>query len=145
VDTPVRYLPPPFFDDPHADAWTQPFWDATSKEQLTAPRCLHCGHYRMPPTRFCATCRHQDLEYVPLPGTGRLYSFIVVRRPLGPAEATYVPFMPAIVEPDGADGIRFVSNLVDCDPEDAAVGMSLRVVWHRASDTLTLPLWAPPS
>jgi uncharacterized OB-fold protein len=39
--------------------------------------------------------------------------------------------------------MRFVSNIVDSEPEDVSVGMKVRVVWHHVSDTLTLPFWAP--
>jgi uncharacterized OB-fold protein len=83
------------------------------------------------------------MEFVELPGTGTVFSFIVVRHPLNPSMAEYVPYMPAVVDPDGAPGCRFVSNVVDCEPEDVAIGMKVRVVWNHVSDTLTLPFWTP--
>ena len=55
----------------------------------------------------------------------------------------YVPYMPAVIDPDGAEGARFVSNVVDCEPEDVVIGMPVRVVWNHVSDTLTLPFWTP--
>jgi hypothetical protein len=54
-----------------------------------------------------------------------------------------VPYVPALIEADGAPGIRFISNVVDCEPDDVEIGMKVNVVWHRVSDTMTLPLWAP--
>ena len=75
---------------------------------------------------------------------------------LGTALATRVPAVvlctsgsaaahlhPAVVEADGCPDARFVSNLVDCHPEDATIGMSVHVVWHHVNDALTLPFWAP--
>ena len=138
-----RHMPPPSIDDPYADAWTQPFWDAAASHQLTAPRCTNCGTFRLPPTRFCARCRHQEIEFVELPGTGTVFSFIVVRHPLNPDMARYVPYMPAVVDADGAPGVRFVSNVVDAEPSDVTIGLPVRVVWHQVSDTLTLPWWTP--
>jgi uncharacterized protein len=138
-----KHMPPPFLDDPYADSWTQPFWDAAARETLTAPRCTSCGTFRLPPTRFCPRCHHQEMEFVELPGTGTVFSFIVVRHPLNPDMTAYVPYMPAVIDPDGADGARFVSNVVDCEPEDVTIGMKVRVVWNHVSDTLTLPFWTP--
>jgi uncharacterized OB-fold protein len=140
---PFKHMPPPLFDDPYGDEWTQPFWDAAKEEVLTAPRCTNCQAFRLPPSRFCPHCRHREMEFVRLPGTGTVFSFIVVRHPLNPQMSEYVPYMPAVVDPDGAHGCRFVSNVVDCEPEDVAIGMPVRVVWHHVSDTLTLPFWTP--
>ncbi len=138
---PFKYMPSPLFTDPYADEWTAPFWEATKREQLTAPKCTNCGTFRLPPSRWCATCHQQSLEYVDLPGTGTLYSFIIVRHPLTPDQADYVPYLPAVVDADGAPGCRFVSNIVDVEPEDVKVGMLVKVVWNKVSDTLTLPFW----
>lgn len=138
---PFKHMPAPLFTDPYADEWTAPFWEATSREQLTAPRCTNCGTFRLPPSHWCSVCHHQDLEYVDLPGTGTLYSFIIVRHALTPDAEPYVPYVPAVVEADGAPGCRFLSNVVDTELEEIEVGMPLRVVWNHVSDTLTLPFW----
>jgi uncharacterized protein len=135
--------PPPSFIGSLIDDRTQPFWDAAKREQLVAPKCANCGTFRMPPSRFCTNCLSMDLEYEPLTGTGTVFTFIIVRHPLNPMAADYVPFMPAAIDADGAPGMRFISNVVDCEPEDVHVGMKVKVVWNHVSDTLTLPYWAP--
>jgi uncharacterized OB-fold protein len=113
------------------------------REQLVGPQCGNCGKFRMPPTTFCPNCLSDDLRYTPLPGNGTVFTFIIVRHPLNPKAADYVPFMPAAIDAEGAPGIRFVSNVVECEPEEVKIGMPVKVVWHHASDTLTLPFWAP--
>jgi uncharacterized protein len=143
IEIPFKHMPPPLFTDPYADEWTQPFWDAALNEQLSAPRCTTCGKFRLPPTRFCSRCHSQEMEFVPLPGTGTVFSFIIVRHPLSPELSNYVPYMPAVIDPDGAEGVRFVSNVVDCEPEDVRIGLPVRVVWNHVSDTLALPFWTP--
>jgi len=140
---PFRNMPAPVLSDPYADARTQPFWDAAKREELVAPKCGNCGTFRMPPTRFCANCLSEELVYEPIPGTGTVFTFIVVRHPLNPRAADYVPFMPAAIDADGAPGIRFISNVVDCEPEDVKIGMRVKVVWNHVNDALTLPFWAP--
>ena len=141
--TTFEYLPPPTLNDPAADDRTQPFWDAAANEQLVAPKCSSCGTFRMPPGRFCPNCLSMELEYEPLPGTGTVFISVIVHQPLTSAADDHVPYVAAAIEADGAPGIRFISNVVDCDPESVEIGMKVKVVWQRVSDTLTLPLWAP--
>jgi uncharacterized OB-fold protein len=141
--TRFAYSPPPLLDDPYADEYTAPFWEKTLQEQLSAPRCTKCGTFRMPPHRFCPKCRAQEIEWVDIPGTGKVYSFIVVRQALRPDMLEYVPYMPAVIEADGAPGMRFISNVVDCEPEQVAVDMPVQVAWDHMSDTLVFPRWRP--
>jgi uncharacterized OB-fold protein len=140
---PFRNMPPPLLTEPYADERTQPFWDAARNEQLVAPKCAACGTFRMPPGRFCANCLSMDLEYEPLAGTGTVFTFIIVRHPLSPRASDYVPYMPAAIDADGAPGMRFISNVVECEPEDVKIGMKVKVVWNHVNDSLTLPFWAP--
>jgi uncharacterized OB-fold protein len=97
----------------------------------------------MPPHRFCHHCRHQEIVWVALPGTGRVYSFIVVRQALRPDMAEYVPFVPAVIEADGAPGMRFISNVVECEPEKVSIDMPVKVVWDHISESFVFPRWAP--
>lgn len=140
---PFKNMPPPGLTDPFADARTQPYWDAMKREQLVAPKCGECGTFRMPPTAFCPTCLSRELVYEPLSGLGTVYTFIIVRHPLSPRASDYVPFMPAAIDADGAPGMRFISNVVECDPEDVKIGMRVKAVFNHVSDTLTIPFWAP--
>ena len=136
-----EYLPPPTLLDPAADERTQPFWEAAAAERLVAARCTSCGTFRNPPGRFCPECLEMGITYDELPGTGTVFSSIVVREPLHRGAEDHVPYVPAVIEPDGAPGIRFVSNVVDVDPDEVTIGMPVKVVFHKVSDTLTLPLW----
>lgn len=139
--TTFRHQPPPSLDDPYADEWTRPFWDHATQETLSAQQCSGCGAFRMPPGRICPKCHGKDFHWPELPGTGTLYSFIVVRHPLRPDMADYVPYVPAVVEADGAPGCRFITNVVDVALDDIECDMPLRVVWNHVNDRLVLPFW----
>jgi len=141
--TRFAYAPPALMDDPYADEYTAPFWEATRREQLTAPRCTKCGTFRMPPHRFCPKCQAQEIEWVPLPGTGRVYSFIVVRQALRPDMVDHIPYIPAVIEADAAPGMRFISNVVECEPEKVFVNMPVKVAWDHLSESMVFPRWAP--
>jgi len=68
-----------------------------------------------------------NLEYVELPGTGTVFAAIVVREPLHDGAEEHVPYVAALIEADGAPGIRFVSNVVDCEVDEVTIGMPVRV------------------
>jgi uncharacterized OB-fold protein len=82
---------------------------------------------------------------VDLPGTGSVYSFIIVRHPLRPALNEVVPYVSAVVELDDTQGAgaRLVVNLIECDPETVAIGDRVRVVFEKVSDTFAVPRAVP--
>jgi uncharacterized OB-fold protein len=141
--TPFTHMPPPQLTDAAADEWTQGFWDAAATEQLVATKCSSCATFRLPPGRFCRNCGSQEFTFEPLPGTGTVFSYTVVRQAMKGVPAEHVPYMPAVIDPDGAAGIRFVSAIVDCEPDDVVPGMKVKVVWQKVDDKLTIPFWAP--
>jgi hypothetical protein len=77
--------------------------------------------------------------------TQRFYSFTVVRHPLAPHLADVVPYVSGVIELDGTQGAgaRMIANIVDCDPEQVAVGDEVRVAFDKLSDTFAVPLFAP--
>lgn len=113
------------------DQWTKPWWDAASEGRLVAAKCAHCGHFRMPPTPFCPHCRTQDIIWAELPGTGTLYSYTVVERAILPDLADCIPYVPAVVEPDGAPGIRLITNIVESAIGDIVSGAKVTVLFDK--------------
>ena len=123
------------------NAWTEPFWRATSEHRLVVPRCTACGTYRFPPTPFCFACRAQDVEWVEQSGDGAIYSFTVIRHPVIPNVADALPLVAAVVELPDTGGCRLVGNVVDVDPTDVAIGRSVRVDWYDAWPDATVPVF----
>lgn len=128
---------------PAANADTAGWWEACLDHRLVVQRCLQCGTTRHPPGPVCPACRSVAAEWAELAGTGTVYTFSVVRQALSPALAGIVPYVVAVVEPDGAGGVRMVSNVVDCDPEEVTVGMAVEVAWEDMSPELSLPRFRP--
>lgn len=131
--------------EPYANELVQPFWDNALKGKLTAAKCKHCGTFQLPPQPFCFACQHRDYEWVELPGTGRIYTFTVVRHPLRPQLADAVPYAAGIIELDGTQGAgaRLQANIIDCDPEKLRIGDRVQVVFEKVSDTLAVPRFRP--
>jgi uncharacterized OB-fold protein len=125
------------------NSWTEPFWVAAARHQLTVQRCLNCAVVRHPPGPFCPKCRTQPSEWVELSGRATLYSYTVIRHALVPQLRDYLPMVIAVVEPEGAPTARLVANLVDVAVGDVVIGMPLEVVWEDAGDGVSVYRFRP--
>lgn len=113
------------------DQWTEPFWQATARGELTLPRCASCSTHRWPPGPFCPQCRSQEVEWVPA-GPAILYSYTVVRQPAADGEMKLIA--PALVEFPEAGGVRIVAAIVDTPLEAIAIGSPLTLGWNRSGE-----------
>ena len=87
----------------------------------------------------CTACLSQRLDWVRSSGRGLLYSFTVIFRPQRPEFE--VPYIGAIVELE--EGWHMLSNLVDCDPDDARVEMPVEVCFVPRGEAMMLPVFRP--
>ena len=124
---------------PHPTTVSRPFWDACRERRLTCQRCEDCEGYVFPPQDFCRHCFGGNLSWVDVSGEATVYSYTVVWRPQVPAFE--VPYVVAIL--DMAEGYQMLSNLVDCTPEQVAIGMPVALAWEDASEEITLPKFRP--
>ncbi len=53
-----------------------------------------------------------------------------------------VPFALAVVDLDGAPGVRVTAEVVNMPPEDVTIGQTLRVTFTNIDD-IWLPQWEP--
>ena len=138
----VRWFP----DDmpmPAANAETAGWWDAAAAHRLVVQRCTACGRLRHPPGPVCPACRSSGSEWKAVAGTGTVYTFSIVRQAFISSLQDRLPYVVAVVELDGAPGIRIVSNVVDVDAEEVSVGMAVDVVWEDMGPELALPRFRP--
>ena len=129
---------------PRPDVLTQPYWDGCKGHELRAQRCSQCGRFRWPPSPLCPHCRSWDFAWVPLTGTGFVYSFVVVHHTRMPEFVDDLPFVIARVALDGTDGaVRLTSTIIDCPWESVRVAMPVQVVWDDVTPDVTLPKFRP--
>ncbi len=122
---------------PLMQGMTKEFYQNCSRRELCFQRCSGCRKLRHVPTPRCASCGSWEWEWSPSSGRGKLVTWTVVRRPMHPEFAEAVPYAPAVIELE--DGVRMVSWVVDCSPEELAVGMPVEVVFDDVTDEVTLP------
>ena len=121
---------------------TVEFWNGCKREELLIQKCSNCGQYRYEPRAACPNCLSFNANWVKVSGRGKVYSFVVYRRPPAPNWAHAVPYVVAIVELDDC-GVRMISNIIGCKPEEVRIGMELEAVFEKANEEITLPRFRP--
>jgi uncharacterized OB-fold protein len=129
--TPTRFEPP-------ASEASQPFWDATRERRFLVQWCGPCQTPIFYPREVCPQCLGADgLEWRESEGKGTVYAASVQHKPANPMMADRVPYVVALVELE--DGIRLMSNVVNCLPTDVTVGRPVQLTWESLSDGRNLP------
>ena len=52
-----------------------PFWDSLRGGKLTTTKCKDCGKISWPPRLICPECISDNLEWVDMPETGKIYTY----------------------------------------------------------------------
>ena len=121
---------------PHASSQVSvPFWQGCRSGELRYQRCAPCGLPNFPPTEHCRQCLSADLDWRTSGGTGEIYSWTVVHRPV--TAEFEPPYAPAIVTLD--EGYQMLTNIIGVAPADLAIGMPVQVQFHEVGDDVTLP------
>lgn len=118
----------------HDNDW---WWQRLEQGELVIQRCSACGALRHPPRPMCGECQSTEWESIVSSGRGSIYSFVVIHYPEVPGY-TY-PLIVAVV--DMEEGTRFVSNVVDIDPEDVEIGMAVQASVELVDDEMKLPVF----
>jgi uncharacterized OB-fold protein len=88
---------------------------------------------------MCPGCGSFDWGWARSTGRGTVYSWTTIERPMHPAFADAVPYAVVVVEMD--EGVRLASRLVDRDPRELSVGLTVTVVFDQVGDGVTLPVF----
>ena len=113
------------------------FWEAVARGELLLQRCASCGRLRHPPGPMCGRCRSTEWDTVASTGRGTVYSYVVHHHP--PLPGIELPLIVVLVELE--EGVRLVSNLVDAEPDEVAIGQRVQVDFRNVDDELILPLF----
>lgn len=117
------------------------FWEGCKKHELLVQKCKDCDSYRYPPRSICPKCFSVESTWDKVNGKGEVYTFTVARVPLNPAWELDIPYTIGVIQLD--EGVRMVSNIVDCKPEDIKIGMKVEVIFDDVTDNISLPKFKP--
>jgi uncharacterized OB-fold protein len=89
----------------------------------------------------CPYCFSDNIEWVEASGKGTIYSFTVVE---SNAPSPFVPDMPFVIAVVILEeGVRMLSNIVDCDLAALECDQAVEVTFEKLNDEFTLPKFRP--
>ena len=121
--------------DPALNPGDQPYFDAAAEGKLMLKKCADCGQHHHYPRALCPFCMSDRVQWVQAKGTGEIYTFSVSRR-AGP-----VVYCIAYVTLD--EGVKMMTNIVDCDLDSIRVGQKVKVAFKKTEGGVSMPVFAP--
>ena len=126
---------------PRIDKESKGFWEACQRHELYVQQCGACGARRNYPRAICPACLSEATEWVRCSGHGTVYTFTVTYQNQSPGFRDALPYVLAYVELD--EGVRLLTNIVGCAPEDVTIGMPVQVTFDDVTPEVTLPQFTP--
>jgi len=122
------------YPDPDINMETAVYWESAKNGKLLVKTCKACGKLHYYPRTICPHCLNSDTDWVEASGKGTIYTYSVMRR-------TETPYVIAYVTLE--EGVTMLSNIVECDVDDVAVGQTVEVVFRDTEGGHSLPVFRP--
>jgi uncharacterized OB-fold protein len=127
---------------PVATDWSERFWTALREDGVfLLQRCRDCREYAGYPKIFCPHCYSDAVGWEPASGRGTIYTFSTVTANPPSTFLDELPYTIAIV--DLEEGPRFLTRLVNVEPESVECGMPVRLAIERVDDRISMPMFEP--
>ncbi len=126
---------------PVVNTWAKPFWDAAKEERLIIQQCQDCGENIFYPRIACINCASDNLDWIECSGKGKVYTYTVVEANAPSAFVADLPYVVAVVILE--EGVRMLSNIINCDPYSVECDMPVQVTFEILNDEYTLPKFIP--
>jgi enoyl-CoA hydratase/carnithine racemase/uncharacterized OB-fold protein len=126
---------------PAVQPWTEEFWKATKQHKLLIQECSDCREKIFYPRKYCPECWSSNLGWSEASGKAKVFSHTVTMDMVEPKFMGDLPYVLAMV--DLEEGVRMMTRIVDCDPEDVHIDMDVEVVFEDITDEFALPMFRP--
>jgi len=120
--------------DPEPTPETQAFWDAAGEGRFLVRRCTACGKAHWYPRGTCPFCHATETAWEEGSGRGTIYAFSVMRKAEPPFVMAYVTL---------AEGPTMMTNIVDCESDDLAIGRPVELVFQPSKSGIPVPCFRP--
>ena len=135
----------PLRREPPVSPESAPFWEATRRGVFLLQWCTQCDEPVFYPRAACPRCGPPaaGLTWREASGRATVHAAVVEHRPdaAGAAFSGGQPYCVALV--DLEEGVRMMTNVVGCAPDDVSAGMAVTLTWEPLSDGRQLPLFEP--
>ncbi len=125
---------------PQIDRWSKPFWTGGARNELVITQCKDCERLIHPPLPRCPYCGGNEINFAVLSGRATITSFTVNRQHWHPWIGH--EYIVAYVAPVEDERLHLLTNIVDCDIEDVAIGMPVRARFLKR-DNYWIPIFSP--
>jgi hypothetical protein len=122
------------YPEPSINMETEAYWAAAKEGTLLLKKCNACGKTHYYPRAICPHCTSSDTAWYEASGKGVIYTYSVMRRGATPYAIAYVT-----VE----EGITMMTNIVDCDYDELAIGQAVEVTFRATEGDQALPVFRP--
>ncbi len=126
---------------PRLDQENRPFWEACARHELYLQKCKECGRLRYYTRALCPYCLSDQTEWVQSLGRGKVYTFTVTYQNQSSGFRDSLPYVMAYVELE--EGVRMLSNIVGCKPEEVKIGMPVEVTFEDVTSEISIPFFRP--
>jgi len=126
---------------PQIDEENRWFWEALKRHELYLQKCRDCSEQRYYPRALCPECLSPRTEYVRSSSKGEIYTFTVTYQNQAAGFRESLPYVLGYVEL--SEGIKVLTNVIDCKPEDVRIGMPVEVVYEDVTPEVTLAKFRP--
>jgi uncharacterized OB-fold protein len=108
---------------------TARYWrEIPQRYRYEAMECAKCSKTFFPPRLVCSNCWGREFRKVTLPGEGVVETFTIIR--VAPSGFTdEAPYAVGIVKL--TNGVKLTTQIVDCAPEEIAIGDQVRLEFRR--------------
>lgn len=120
--------------------WSGWFWTSGADGQLRIQGCDDCDTLVHPPAPICPACRSSASSPRVMSGRATVIGVTVNHQQWLPGFAP--PYAIANVALADDPTIHLTTNIVECDPDDVAIGMEVEVRFEQ-NDDVWVPLFAP--
>lgn len=121
---------------------TKPYWDACKRHEFVLPRSRTTNEFFFYPRAISpGEDMSADIEWVKASGKAKVWTYAIHH--MGPTKAYKgePPYVVALVETE--EGVKMMTNIVDCDPREVSVGMDVEVVFDDVTPEVALPKFRP--
>ncbi len=124
---------------PHIDDVNAPFWEHCNAQRLMFQQCGDCLRLVHPPLPICPHCQSLTRQWLEAPAEAVVYSFTWAHTPAHESVRSSLPYNVALVEFPALPGVRFVSNVINAEHGQLAIGDRLVLEWEPGGNEQLLP------
>lgn len=122
------------YPDPTINMETEAYWQGAKDGKMLVKKCGACGEHHFFPRAICPGCGSHETMWEEAAGSGRIYSYSVMRRVDPPYAIAYVTL---------DEGITMLTNIVEADFDALSVDMPVEVTFRETEGGQALPLFRP--